>query len=61
MTLAVPKQIASDADLWEAIHFAGAPLQHCRDYLEYLRLERIKRRNQQAYRAVERYFKRKDQ
>lgn len=54
----VPRQITSDADLWEAITVHGAHFQHCRDRIEHQRLQRlqlINKRNREAYRTYRTY------
>lgn len=58
MLQAIPRQITSDADLWEAITVHGAHFQHCRDRIEHQRLQLINRRNREAYQASVRYIKR---
>lgn len=54
----VPRQITSDADLWEAVTRHGAHLQHCRDRIEHQRLQLINRRSRQAYQAAVRHIRR---
>lgn len=58
----VPRQITSDADLWEAVTRHGAHLQHCRlgrrDRIEHQRLQLINRRNREAYGRAVRYISR---
>lgn len=50
----VPRQLSSDADLWEAVTVHGAHFQHCRDRIEHQRLQLINRRNREAVRCITR-------